>query len=104
MFKPSEVAALRSGSDAMFDDPIITYSYYDSFEGDSLFDNITKITTGTVPAIQVTRTNMNMYTDNIVNDIENVKISVIKYNRILLEKRPVEEIYSIVNMDLESTL
>ena len=105
-FKPSDIAALgrevQDYTDVVYN-PMITYSYYDTFSGTSLFDNITEILVGTEPARQFMKNNTTMYTDNIVHELENIKTTVVKYNYIYLEKRPVEEIYSIIDLSANAS-
>lgn len=90
-FNPAEVIALTA-SDF---NPLITYSYYDTFSGVSLFDNIVNISVNSVPARQF----MGVIDKNIIKEIEDAKTKVLKYDRIILEQRPVEEIYSIIDLD-----
>jgi len=50
-----------------------------------------------MPAKQFMKTGDGVY-DNLVDEIENVKTKVIKYDYMLFEKRPVEEIYTVVDL------
>ena len=102
-FKPEDIAALRNNADATLNlgSPMITYSYYDTFSGTALFDNITDITLSSVPGRQFIKTGIDVYS-NIVNEIENIKTKVTKYNYLLFEKRPVEEIYTIIDLTTSS--
>ena len=82
-------------------DPQITYSYYSSFTGNTIFDMITDIAINNIPRKQFIGGDISSNT-NIIDSLQDIKHKILKYDYIELIKKPVEEIYSIINLSSDA--
>lgn len=107
IFKPEDIAAIRNENKRdsssylnVATDPIITYSYYDVFVDTSLFGNTTNLSIDSIPLYQFIGDSKT----NIVEELEDTNTKIIKYYKIEIDKRPIEDLYCLLNIPLMRSL